>query len=721
VFWVPAISQESFELAYREIGIRLRIPGIADDNADVKKLVQETLSSESVDDWLMIVDNADDREVLLSTTNSGSKPTRISDYLPRNDRGAILFTTRSRKVAGVLTPGSVLKLNGMSKGEARQLLTQRITEQTLCGGEMAVDELLELLTCLPLAIVQAAAFMSTNDVSLPGYLALFRDAGAQAELFDEGFADPSRYAELDSTIAKTWHISFDQMRKQDPLAAKYLSFMACIDRASIPQSLLPRGASVVQQTKALGTLTGYAFITERSQTARESDRDRLFDMHRLVHMASACWLDAHGQHAVWLTAAVARLKELVPYGGHKNKEAWTTYLSHAVHAAGMHGIEDQKASASLLDRVGRCQASLGQYAASEATHRQVLSVRKAALGPEHPETLTSMSHIGTALSHQGKYAEAEKVHRETLGLHKDVLGKKHQDTITSMNNVAQALNNQGKFVEAESIHRETLDLSKKVLGEEHSHTLASMNNVANALSGQGKYAEAEKIHRKVLELREMVLGEKHPGTLQSMNNVAGALSHQGRLVEAENMHRKTLRLRESVLGKEHPETLTSMNNVAQALSNQGKFVEAESIHRETLDLSKKVLGEEHPDTLTSMNNIAGALSDQGKFAEAAKVRRRTLKLSKTVLGEKHPDTLLGMYCLAHFLAKQLRYDDSCNLYKEACAAYNTVLGEDHPTSRACYQHYRQLLALRKQAQNSLRYEKLEGGEDLRIRKRQRSM
>ncbi|KAF1929490.1 HET-domain-containing protein, partial [Didymella exigua CBS 183.55] len=409
VFWVPAISQESFELAYRDIGIRLRIPGIVDKNADVKKLVQETLSSAGADDWLMIVDNADDREVLLSKTNSDSKPTRLSDYLPRSDRGAILFTTRSRKVAGALTPTSFLRLDDMSKDEARQLLIQQAKEQTSCGDETAIDELLETLTFLPLAIVQAAAFMSTNDVTASGYLALFRDTDAQAELFNEGFADPSRYDELDSTIAKTWHISFDQIRKQDPLAAEYLSFMSCIDRVNIPQSLLPPGASTVQQTKALGTLTGYAFITERLRTAQESDIVRFFDMHRLVHMASTRWLDAHRERAVWVDAAVARLEELVPYGGHEFKEAWTTYLPHAIHVAAIHGIVDEAASAGLLDRVGRCQVSLGQYLAAETTHQRALSVRAKVLGLEHQHTLTSMNEVAEALDNQGKYAEAEKI------------------------------------------------------------------------------------------------------------------------------------------------------------------------------------------------------------------------------------------------------------------------------------------------------------------------
>ena len=169
VFWVPTISQESFELAYQEIGIRLHILGITNDNADIKKLVKETLSLGSLGDWLMIVDNADDPGVLLGTTNSDPMSARLSDCLPHSNRGTILFTTRSRKAAGDLTQSSVLELNDMSKAEARQLLAWRITKQALLNNETAVDELLEILTYLPLAIVQAAAFINNNDISVSGY------------------------------------------------------------------------------------------------------------------------------------------------------------------------------------------------------------------------------------------------------------------------------------------------------------------------------------------------------------------------------------------------------------------------------------------------------------------------------------------------------------------------------------------------------------------------
>ncbi|KAF2627622.1 kinesin light chain 1 [Macroventuria anomochaeta] len=569
VFWVPAISQESFELAYHDIGIRLRIPGINDDNADVKKLVRETLSSESVENWLMIVDNADDHEVLLGNTNSNSKPARLRDYLPRSNRGAILFTARSRKMAGALTQSSVLGLSDMSKPEARQLLELWTTQQTLLDDETAVDELLHALTCLPLAIVQAAAFINNNGVSVSGYTSLFRHAGAEPELFSQTFHDPSRYEELDSTIAKTWHISFDQIRKQDQLAADYLSFMACIDRVNIPQSLLPPGASMVQQTKALGTLTGYAFITERLQVVQEPDGDRFFDMHRLVHMASVWWLDRHNERATWVDAAVAQLKQLVPYGGHENTEIWTKYLSHAIHVAGGHNVVGKADSASLLDRVGRCQASLGQYLAAETAHRQVLSIREKTIGPEHPDTLISMNEIAVALSDQGKYAEAKKMHRETLELGKKVLGEEHPHTLTSMNNVALALSNQGEYyVEAEKMHRKTLELKKEVLGEKHPSTLMSMNDIAVALSDQGKYAEAEKMHRETLELKRKALGEKHPHTLTSMYCLAHLLAKQLRYDDSSNLYEQACAAYDTVLGEDHPKTRACHQHYRQMLALQ---------------------------------------------------------------------------------------------------------------------------------------------------------
>ena len=657
VFWVPAVSQQTFEQSYRDIGTALSIPGIAEANADVKRLVKAELSSENTGSWLMIIDNADDASVLFGPLDTGDSWERLIDFVPHSRKGSVLFTTRSRKAAVDLAGGNALQLDELDKREAKELLSARLMSHNhvLLEDEEVVREFLDTLAFLALAIVQAAAFINKNSSTLNDYLSMYKDSEEDAiELLSKDFEDQGRHRDTKNPVATTWYISFKQMQRENPLAADYMSFMSCTGGKGIPASLLPPGSRKMATMEAIGTLTSYAFITERQQQRLKEggNGERKYDMHRLVCLASQNWLRDHQQWKAWVRKTLNRLTEVVPYGGHERREVWAAYLPHAIHVASLPGVCETEDGMSLLDRIGRCEYSLGRYKNAEAAHRQLLEERRRTLGNEDPDTLTSMNNVAQALSNQGKYAEAEKMHRGTLALRERVSGKEHPDTLTSMSNVAWALSNQGKYAEAEKMHRETLALREKVLGKEHPYTLTSISNVAQALSNQGKYAEAEK------------------------------------------MHRETLALREKVLGKAHSYTLTSRSNIGVALSNQGKYAEAEEMHRATLVLREEVLGKKHPHTLTSMSNVGGALRGQGKYAEAEAMHRATLALREGVLGKKHPSTLLSLYRLAYLLHQQRQYNEASLLYRKACAGYQETLGPDHPTTRACLNHCASLEELR---------------------------
>ncbi|KIV98347.1 uncharacterized protein PV09_09813 [Verruconis gallopava] len=232
--------------------------------------------------------------------------------------------------------------------------------------------------------------------------------------FGEKFEDPSRYRQMHSTIAKTWYISFDQIQKEDPLAAEYLSFMACIDRSNIPQSLLPLTGSLLQQIKAIGTLKGYAFITERQRALPGLGGEAYFDMHRLVYIMLARWLEDHGEKKGWVVKAAERLEEVLPYGGHDEKKTWSMYLPHAIYLATLEIAVDEATRASLFERIGYCQSTLGQYSEAGAMHRQALVLRERSMGNEDVLTLKSKNNFAVALGNQGKYAEAESMLRQTL-------------------------------------------------------------------------------------------------------------------------------------------------------------------------------------------------------------------------------------------------------------------------------------------------------------------
>ncbi|KAI1159422.1 hypothetical protein F5B18DRAFT_587349 [Nemania serpens] len=605
VFWVPAVDATSFENAYREIGQKLKVKSIEDDKADVKLLVKNALSQESAGSWLLIVDNADDSELLFTATN-------LSDYLPFSRKGSILFTTRNHEVTidFDIPQNNILTIPEMSMTEAIQLLQTGLYENQTRDAD-SITHLLGLLAYLPLAIKQASAYIAKTNTTIKRYLSHYQSSDkTTVKLLSKNFQDRARYKDIQNPVATTWLISFNHIARDYALAAQYLRYICFLAEKDIPRSLLPGGRDNLDADEAIGILKGYAFLTEHKD-------EESFDIHRLVRLAMRNWIQDKGERKEWVTYGVQQLSLCFPFPEHENRSVWFRYLPHARTALEcQEDCDNSKAKQKLMYNVSTSYYRLGKYDEAEAMYRQTLQLYEGVLGREHPSTLSSINNLALVLGSQGKYGEAETMHRQTLQLKEGVLGREHPDTLSSMNNLALVLGSQGKYGEAEAMHRQTLQLREEVLGREHPDTLSSMNNLANVLGSQGKYGEAETMHRQTLQLREEVLGREHPDTLSSMNNLAEVLRSQGKYGEAEAMHRQTLQLKEEVLGREHPDTLSSMNNLAEVLQSQGKYGEAEAMHRQTLQLREEVLGREHPDTLSSMDNLAGVLRSQGKYGEA---------------------------------------------------------------------------------------------------------
>ncbi|KAI1322280.1 hypothetical protein F5Y16DRAFT_413326 [Xylariaceae sp. FL0255] len=678
VFWVPAINLTSFENAYREIGRLLQLPGIDDEKADVKLLVKTGLSQKSAGSWLLIIDNADDRELSSTTPVEDSKrsPESLADFLPFSREGSILCTTRNRKIASALgiSKERIISVPDMDDAEATELLRKDLQDSQIADTKIT-KRLLSFLTNLPLAIKQASAYMVENRmVTVSDYLETCRSSDADLiEMLSEEFEDLHRYrdhAKNQNPVATTWLISFQSISQYDPQAADYLKFICFLAEKDIPLSLLPV-ASEVKMKKSISTLQAYAFIIER-------DISGTFDIHRLVRLVMQNWLQVNGKWNEWAINVIQQLAKVYPFPKHENKKIWMPYLPHGQAGLEIYSKITAKGDTSLIFNIAQSYFTLGKYNEAERLYQQTLELKEEVLGREHPSILGSINNLAEVLRSQGKYEEAEKINREILRLREKVLGRKHPDTLASMNNLANVLDNQGKYEKAEKIHREALRLNEEVLSKEHPSTLASMNNLANVLDNQGKYEEAEKIHREALRLNEEVLGREHPDTLDSMNNLANVLVRQEKYEEAEDMHRRGLELREEVLDRKNPDTLTSMNNLACVLDSQGKYEEAEKMHRETLELREEVLGRKHPDTVDSMNNLACVLDSQGKYEEAEKMHRETLELRKEVLGRKHPNTVDSINNLACVLDSQGKYKEAEEMYRQTLGLTEEVLGREHP-------------------------------------------
>lgn len=243
--------------------------------------MQRYLGKESTGRWLLVFDNADDIDMWIAGAGSGlqtgSRP--LIDFLPKSKKGAILFTTRDRRLAVKLAQQNVLEVPAMGE-EAVQLLEKCLVDPRLVNSRQDTSALVLQLTYLPLAIVQAAAYINENEIAFTDYLSLLAEQEEEViDLLSEEFEDEWRYPDVKNPVATTWLISFEQIRYRDPLAAEYLSFMACVEPKDIPQSLLPPGPTRKKEIDAIGTLNAYSFITKRPV-------DKVLDLHRLVHLAT---------------------------------------------------------------------------------------------------------------------------------------------------------------------------------------------------------------------------------------------------------------------------------------------------------------------------------------------------------------------------------------------------------------------------------------------------
>jgi tetratricopeptide (TPR) repeat protein len=694
IFWVPAVSQSSFEQAYQEIGLLLRIPGIADAQADVKQLVKAKLSDERFGQWLLIVDNADDVSILFGSSSEGKVTERLIDYLPQSRKGSVIFTTRTTKAAIELAGSNVIELGQLDATDAKELARTRLLlkHQHQVEDVTVVSEFLSMLAFFALAIVQAVAFINKNDCKLSDYISLYRASEQQAtKLLSKEFQDSGRYRETKNPVATTWYISFERINQDDKLAADYLSFMACTTNSDIPATMLRTEGNEVEHTEALGTLKAYAFITER-QPQRRENRDQqestqkpteTYDVHPLVHLAMRNWLKAHNQWLDWTAKTTTRLLELIPRDGYNvtdvwsTREVWAAYIPHAMHVVDISEVCEEDSRIRLLKRIGWYADELGWYSAGAQAYRQLLGRQQIVFGKEHPETLVCMNNLAIVLKAQGKHAEAEPLFQETLAIREKVLGKEHPETLLSTIGLAALLRRQGKYVEAEQMLRETLVLQEKVLGKEHPETMATMSGLAKTLRRQGKYAEAEQMLQEALALRLKVLGKEHPETLANTSILASLLRRQGRHAEADQMLQETLALREKVLGKEHPETLNSMKNIAGILSRQGKYAEAEHMLQETLALQEKVLGKEHPETLNSMYNLALVYDHQGRRKDSKEMQVQVLELRTRSLGKENMQTLDSMHRLALTYLEEGQWKEAEELEVQVLEMRMRKLGKEH--------------------------------------------
>ena len=678
VFWVNGSSVQRFEQAYAEISRRLELPGCEDPKVNKLAIVSNWLSDESHEPWLLLLDNTDDERVFFDAQDTDPSQhvntTALIRYIPQSQNGSVLVTSRNRKAAFRLTDNAdtIIDVPLMDEETSKLVLSRKLSQDQSTDGEML--ELVKMLDYLPLAIAQAAAFISMRKprMTVAKYLAYLRE---NEKILLEDMGDLRRDPDMPSSVIKTWHISFNQIKKDHPQSAELFSLMSVLDRQGLPDYLFSKGEMDLDFENNVARLIEFSLLNS-------SIDGRTFGMHRLIQIAMKYWLDLHNETQKWKERALDLLHRSYTFClGPEDRRRCETLLPHAESILGYE--YDQSFQCLLQTDVNYNAASyyydIGNFSLAQEKFQQTLDVRCRFLNEEHPMSLDSVDALSASLNRAGLYEEAIERWQRSLAWRLKGEGALSR-SLLAMRGLSAALHSLGRLEEAEEMNRREVRTSQELLGEEHMSTQKAIISLAGLLLDQGKGEEAEIVLRQTISLHQT--SDPSPcGECERflcLSSLANVFRKQQRYQEAEELGLSALKGFESLLGPNYSFTLDATRMYALTLLDNGKLDLAEKMVHRAFSGHEKLHGSGHPNTLGDILFLSRIQKAQGELELAEEIGLQALKGYERLVGDKHMDTIYCKENLANVYWKQKRHQEAISLLTDVLKWYENAFRKGHP-------------------------------------------
>ncbi|KAH7111755.1 pfs domain-containing protein [Dendryphion nanum] len=530
VLWLDGSSESSLKQSLAACASRIpqgQVPEAsrkytAGQGGDVDAVVKDVLDWLAIpdnSDWLLVVDNIDRDE---RRREEDTEAYDIGHYLPGAEHGAVLLTTRLPHLGQL---GAQREARKVDSDHARAIFEAWYGKPVGQEG----DELLALLDGLPLALAQAAAYMSENVTGFETYTRLYKEQWRELMELQDGRKAPLRNY-TNGSVATTWMISFAAVRSRSEAAANLLLLWAHLDNRSLWYGLLAaasrRSAIAAEQTstwigeiahkemefiKAIAVLRSYSLVEDmEDQTG--------YATHPVVHQW-ALHIQDENQRAGLSWVAVTAVGLAVPMSD--TKKYWET-------------------QARLLPHAGACEVTIKRSIGDRLEEQKEVDV-----------LLWAMHGLGILYTDQGKLDKAEEMYQRALRGYEKAWGPEHTSTLDTVNNLGLLYAYLGKLDKAEEMYQRALRGYEKALSLEHISTyVPALNNMwamASLSSRKGHAEDARIQYSKALLGYEKVLGKDHQ-TCWTLRDIIAALGAESgktsagieKAVASENAHAETI-------------------------------------------------------------------------------------------------------------------------------------------------------------------------------------
>jgi len=585
----------------------MRIPGRNDPDASILPVVCRWLSDPQNGPWFMVVDNADDEELMLGPTKLGETTQErrtLKGYLPISHSGTILLTSRTRRVAEILAEHDdyVLEIGPMSEPEALTLVQKRLGQKIKVGDD--ASQLVRQLDYMPLAISQAAAYIKerTPFVTVASYVRKAqRDLEEQLRLLCLHMHDPRRDQRATNAILLTWHVSFSHIYKSKRAAGILLGLMSVFNREHIPIGILEPSYAAIDECKADRFEDSIAVLRSFDLVGFAED-EASFRMHRLVQLSTRHWLQIHELVDRGVHAVIQSLNQSFPQhepNGYFHQDVvplCQRLLPHIEEIVGLAApAEYVGVHGGIFFEVVEFYALIGRHDKAAETQQKVWQAYVQMKGKHDIASLKQAARLGFRLHCAGKDLEAERILRDVCGQGEELSFHNEPWYWTATRRLGASLIRLGKHDEAMEVLSPLLLVVKQAVGEDHNDVLDIMEELAIIYSKQGQHDQAIVQLQCVVNTSASMNGLRDMQTLRQQLSLGYVLYEAGRLDEAESVLRKLVDMNRWTFGDVDHRAAYSKELLGLILDRQGQLEEAIVLYDEAASIFEAVQGPASPD------------------------------------------------------------------------------------------------------------------------------
>ena len=126
-----------------------------------------------------------------------------------------------------------------------------------------------------------------------------------------------------------------------------------------------------------------------------------------------------------------------------------------------------------------------------------------------------------------QYEKALPLKQHALAIHEKALGPEHPDTASSLSNLAMTYIDVAQYDKALPLEQRALAIREKTLGPEHPDTALGLNNLAGTFGKLTQHEKALPLEQRALAIYEKALGPDHPKTALMLKNLAVTFDRMG--------------------------------------------------------------------------------------------------------------------------------------------------------------------------------------------------